>query len=86
MKEIFVAKNEFAASLASSAVSKPVTKNGVPAASGPAYTCLRIPSAQRELTPAMILSGARVSATAEALTKELRIPRKLGPLACPREF
>ena len=60
-----MARKAFAATLASSAVSSSVTKNGVPSAICWAYTCRRTPSAQGDVTPATILSGARASATAE---------------------
>ena len=59
-----MARNALAEALASSAVSSVVTMKGVPSASGRAYTCWRICSARREVTPATILPGARVSATA----------------------
>src|SRR5450755_4194698 len=64
MKEIFVARKAFAATLTSSAVAKSVTTKGTPAASGSAYISRRIASAPAERTPTTIRSGRSVSVTA----------------------
>ena len=46
------------------AVGRPVTRNGTPAARGPAYTSRKMASARSERTPTTIRSGRIVSATA----------------------
>ena len=64
MNEILVARNAFAATLTSSAVSRSITSNGVPACSGAAYTWRIRGSARGDVTPSTMRSGARLSCTA----------------------
>lgn len=65
MKEILVARKEFAEVFTSSAVGKSVTTNGEPSATGPAYTSRRSFSAPSLAIPTTIRSGCRVSCTAK---------------------
>ena len=64
IKEILVARNAFAATLTSSAVSRSISSSGVPAASGARYTWRSRASARSEATPSTMRSGARLSCTA----------------------
>ena len=64
MKEILVARNAFAATLTSSAVSRSITSSGVPASSGVRYTWRIRASARSQATPSTMRSGARLSCTA----------------------
>ena len=61
MKEILVARNAFAATLTSSAVSRSITRSGTPAASGAAYTSRSSASARPDVTPSTMRSGVRLS-------------------------
>ena len=65
MKEIFVARKEFAEVFTSSAVGKSVTTNGEPSATGVAYTSRSSFSARSLRTPITMRSGCRVSLTAK---------------------
>ena len=74
MKEILVARNAFAATLTSSAVSRSMTSSGVPAASGARYT-----SRSRALGPVAGHAehdavGRQAVLDREPLPQELRIP------------
>ena len=65
MNEIFVARNEFAATLTSSAVAKSVTTTGVPVSRTGAKAARICCSAHSVCTPNTIRSGRRVSSTAK---------------------
>ena len=65
MKEILVARNAFAATLTSSAVSRSITSSGAPASSGPRYTSRSLAAAPSDVTPSTMRSGARLSCTAK---------------------
>ena len=65
MNEIFVARNEFAATLTSSAVAKSVTTTGVPDAITGANAVRSTASADSDCTPNTSRSGCRVSSTAK---------------------
>ena len=59
-----MARNAFAATFTISAVAGSVTRKGIPAASGSAYTSRSVASARSDQTPATIRSGRSVSSTA----------------------
>ena len=69
MKEILVAKNEFAATLTSSAVGRSALTQGVFSLRFVAYTSLRIFSELSFVTPTTSRFGLRVSSTANPSRK-----------------
>ena len=65
MKEIFVARNELAATFTSSDVGRSARIQGVPNAITGSYTSLRISSARSFATPTTKRFGVKVSSTAK---------------------
>ena len=65
MKEIFVAKNEFAATFTNSAVGKSARIQGVPKSIIGLYTSFKIFSARSFTTPTTNRFGVKVSSTAK---------------------
>lgn len=81
MKEILVARKEFAEVFTSSAVGKSVTTKGEPSETGVAYTSRRIFSARSLRTCGHETVGVQRVLDGEALTQKLRVPGELGVLA-----
>ena len=81
MKEILVARNAFAATLTSSAVSRSITSSGAPASSGPRYTSPQHRSRAVRRHPEHDAVGGQAVLYREALPQELRIPGQADPVA-----
>ena len=69
IKEIFVARNELAATLTSSAVGRSARIQGVPSAIIDSYTSFKITSARSLATPTTKRLGVKVSSTAKPSRK-----------------